>query len=102
MQMQGQMNSESNQQASTILALAGQVRDTSKSIEERREALRHICRLRNEPVTDVDAIKEDEINFAVGAMTTWSAIDPRFRDLTLADSLQAIREGRMRARLGII
>lgn len=81
---------------STILELAKQAQDSSKPVEARRTALKHICALRGEPVALVDAVTEDELAWVAAAMTVCSAAVPALRDLSLVDSLQALREGRAR------
>ena len=85
-----------NEQTSTIAELARQVRDESKSLDARRTALKHIAALGGESTTLVDTVTENELCAVVSGMATWSAIDSRLRDLTLVDSLEALREGRMR------
>lgn len=84
----------SNETTSTIAELARQIVDTSNSLEARRMALKHLCRLRGEAVEDVDTVAEDELAWAAGGMTAMGQLG--FTDLTLRDTLEAVREGRAR------
>jgi len=81
----------SNNTHSTILGLAKQAQDSSKPVEARRTALKHIAALRGEPIAPVDTVTEDEVSAVVSGMVYWPvAIKP----LSLRDSLETVRQGR--------
>jgi hypothetical protein len=82
-----QVNNESRE---VIMKLAAQVRDTSKPLAERRDALKHICELRNEPY---QYVPDDDLSFVAGAMTFWpEGIKPPSLELVI----EAMREGKLR------
>lgn len=85
------MNSSNDQ---TIRALARTVQDVNRPEGERRDALRHLAAIRGENASPVDKIPADDLVSIVAGMTAMSAI--RLADLSLADVLEAIREGRAR------
>ena len=81
---------QSNETTATIKGLAEKVKDESKPIEERRDALKLICKLRNEPY---QAVPEEHLRFVVSAMTAWPVgIEP----LSLREASEAVSEGFMR------
>jgi hypothetical protein len=82
-----QTNSET---LATIKGLAEKVKDETKPIAERRDALKLICDLRGEPY---QAVPEGDLRQVVCAMVYWpSGIEP----LSLRAAAEAVQEGRAR------
>ena len=84
----------SSETTATIKELAAQVRDASKPLEERRAALRYICRLRGEPDHSVAQIPKDDLGSVGAAMTGWP---DGVNGLSFRDAIAAVKEGRERA-----
>lgn len=78
----------------TILALAEQAADLGKPEAERRTALKHIARLRDEPVDEINAVSVEDIREVAYGATTWGRLG--LTDLSIRDTADAIRDGRMR------
>lgn len=83
-------------QSELILALAKQAQDTSKPLETRREALRHLALLRSEPTTGIDAIHIDDLSEVGNLVTVWKRVHPSLSDLTIATAMEWAAEWRAR------
>ena len=73
-----------------IEALVQQVKDTSKPVEARREALRHICTLRGESSQVVNTIPEASLSAVASYATVWQQIG--LRGLTVEKAAEADAE----------
>lgn len=88
------MNQPSNEIVAAVMALEATVSDGSKTLEERRTALRHICQLLGEPEALVSQVPAEDLEFVGGAMTGWLPLG--FGHSPLRDSMESVAEGRAR------
>lgn len=74
------------------LELINTAADESLPISQRRDALRHLGKLRNESTEIVNTIPADDLRFVAKGVQAF----PLWKPLTIADAAEAIAEGRAR------